>query len=345
MKKIFFGLLFVIVTNFSYSQKSAARFLYWPPSAESTSLGGAGVSIIDNSFSAYYNPSSFAFSKKLNIAGSFMQPFSSFQNTAQFMLSLACPIEEFGTLALSLNSFWSDNQIRTSENDPSALGGAADNPKLFDPTNYQIKLSYANRIMDNLSVGLSLSFLRIGLTPLAAGQEQGDGNVSTVLFDLGFLVKDLFNDITYSKLSSNNQSLSDRKIQKGITIGLSVLNLGPEIFFINKAQSDPPPSFAILGFSYTPVITDIISSKILVDFEKRIYDSNKLDYIHTGGEIQFWDLVSLRVGYSFNNINADQSFPTYGIGINYKSISANLSRYKKYFLSTWQFDTRISLEI
>ena len=326
------------------SQSSTARFLYWSPSAEITAQGGAGVAIANNSFSAYYNPASFAFSKSTGIASSFMQPFSSFQNTSQFMLSLSYPTKGMGTFALSLNSFWIENVARTGPDSPDILGAARDQPKIFEPTNYQIKASYANKIANNIAVGVSASVLHIALSKMPTSFEHGGGATTSVLLDAGFLITDLWQEGTYKlKYDSINVPPNDN-LSRGVVIGVSILNIGPKISFIDNSQGDPPPSVFLLGISYTPLYSNLVSSRLLVDLEKRIYDSNTLDYIHYGGEVLLYNMISLRSGYVMNNINADQSYPTVGLGINYLFFNANISRYKKYLVPTWQFDAKINLE-
>ncbi len=327
-----------------YSQTSTARFLYWSPSAEITAMGGAGVAIVNNSFAAYYNPASFAFGKGLGFSSSFMQPFCTFSNTTQFMLAVSFPIVGVGKIGFSFNGFWIENQVRTRENSPEPLGLSNDPPEFFSPTHYQIKASYAGKLADNISLGGSFSFLRINLSKVQAGEEMGDGTASIILLDAGFLINDLWEEVTYKPEEKNTNSIINNNISPGVTIGFSLLNFGPEISYIYEAQSDPAPSIALLGFSYTPIFSEVFRSRVLIDFEKRIYDSNTLDYIHFGGEVLLYKIISLRGGYAYNNINSDLSFPTFGAGVNYKFIYANVSRYIKHVLPTWQFDIKISLE-
>ena len=344
-QKLFMFILIICLPIMeSNSQSSTARFLYWSPSAEITAQGGAGVAIVDNSFSAYYNPASFAFSKSPGIASSFMQPFSSFQNTSQVMLSLSYPTHEIGTFALSLNSFWIENAARTGPDSPDILGAVRDQPKLFEPTNYQIKASYANKIASNIAVGVSASVLHIALSKMPTSFEHGGGATTSVLLDAGFLITDLWHEGTYRLKLDNVNTPANDNLSPGVAIGLSFLNIGPKISFIDNSQGDPPPSVFLLGISYTPLYSNLVSSRLLVDLEKRIYDSNTLDYIHLGGEVLLYNMISLRSGYVINKINSDQSYPTFGLGIKYLFLYANISRYKKYHVPTWQFDTKINLE-
>ena len=347
MKNRFIQLIIIVSTFTSIelpAQTSTARFLYLSPSAEATALGGAGVSIANNSFAAYYNPASFAFTKTQGLSASFMKPFSPFKNTSMGTISAFYPIESAGTIALTFNSFWNENQIRTSSNDPSPIGEIRDSPALFKPTNYQIKISYANKIEENVAFGFSASYLHIVLANKPTEQEVGSGITSTMLFDGGLLITDLFINSTYSPDSKTNISSSVENIRPGCSIGFSILNLGPKISFIDNAQSDPPPAFALLGISYTPIYWEPMSSRISLDIEKRIYDSNELDFVHLGGEFLVYKFISLRLGFSANLIREDNSFFTYGFGFNYKFISVNVSSYKKYAVPTWQFDAKIFQE-
>lgn len=338
-------LIFFLPVLNSFSQTSTARFLYWSPSAEITAMGGAGVAIVNNSLSAYYNPAGLGFNRSLNVAGTFMQPNSSFYNTAQAILSVSFPFEDVGTFAASLNAYWFENQLRTGSNDPSPFSMTRDQPEFFDPTHLQIKLSYATEIGNDISLGISTSLLMNSLITGPTEGEKGKGSNTTLMADIGILVKDLLMGATFTPLPIDSATVITDNIRPGVSIGFSFLNLGPKIFFIDKEQSDPPPSFALLGISYTPIYTYGFTSRLLLDIEKRIYDSDKIDFIHFGGEVRLFKLVSLRAGYLLNNVNDDLSYPTFGFGINLKLLNVNVSRYKKYIVPTWQFDAKISLEL
>lgn len=338
-------LIFFLPVLNSFSQTSTARFLYWSPSAEITAMGGAGVAIVNNSLSAYYNPAGLGFNKTFNVAGTFMQPYSTFYNTAQSILSVYSHFEDVGTFAISLNAYWFENQVRTSSNEPSPIGMTRDKPDFFDPTHLQIKLSYATEIANDISFGISTSLLMNSLSPQPTEGEREGGSNTTLMADIGILVKDLLMGTTFTSQPIDSATVITDNIRPGVSIGFSVLNLGPKIFFIDKEQSDPPPSFALLGISYTPIYTYGFTSRFLLDIEKRIYDSDEIDFIHLGSEVRLFKLVSLRVGYLFNNVNDDLSYPTFGFGINLKLLNVNVSHYKKYVVPTWQFDAKISLEL
>lgn len=338
MKKYILLFISLSITTTIYSQSSTARFLFLQPSSEVTSLGGAGVSIPNNSFAAYYNPASFALVNTFEMAASFERPFSSFYNDTHSMITFVNPFEEFGSVALTFNLFWLDPQIRNS------YGYTYDKPKLFSPTHSQIKLSYATFIYPNLSFGTSFSLLNINHTEIPTAQEQGDGIVSTVLFDLGLLYNNLFPNLTYSTQSKLSNKLIDESSPKGLSIGVSLINLGPNIYFVDKPQADNPPSFLLLGISYWPISTDLISSRVLFDLENRFYDSNSFDFLHIGNEILLYKILAMRYGYVININDSDASFFTIGFGAKLKLFSINVARYEKYITPTWNFDVKINWE-
>lgn len=336
--------LFLVIPNV-YSQSSTARFLYWSPSAEAMGMGGTGVSSVDNPFAVYYNPAGLAFSNRLNISASYVKPFSTFSNTIHSQISISFPISSVGSFSVSANTFWIEPQIRTSSQGPDPLGTTSPNSGNSSPKHYQIKLSYANVIDKNMSFGLSFSILNIGLTDLPTENENGDGNTTSVLFDGGMMITDIFPEATYYSTGGIKNRLLDNKSYSGFSFGLSFLNIGPKISFIDEDQNDDPPSRILLGVTYWPVFTDLIGSRLSIDMEKRIYDSDQLDFINFGSEALIYRLLSLRCGYNKSLIQNQKSYFTFGFGAKLKFLSLNVSRYNNFLLPSWHFDTKISLEL
>ena len=261
------------------------------------------------------------------------------------MISFALPTNNIGTIAITFNSFWVEPQLMTGEGSPEGLGMTSSQPSLFSPTHFQLKASYANKIFNSLAVGVSLSWLNISHSGIPVGQESGLGETSAVLVDLGILMNDLLPNATYIKPSKLKSDLICNEEKSGFAFGLSLLNFGPKIFFIDRNQEDPLPSRILFGLSYWALSTDLISAKLALDFENRIYDSDSFDYIHIGSDFQFYKVFSLRAGYVVNNIDSDLSYFTMGVGAKIKYASFNIARYTKFITPTWNFDIRINYEI
>jgi len=309
-------------------------------------MGGVGAALVDNSFAVYYNPAALAFSTGIDLIGSFVKPFSFFDNTIHSLSGISIPIKDFGTLAISANRFWRERQAITEETGPDMLGIDGEKFNFFKSTHWEVKLSYATLINKNLSVGLNLSLLRIKLADIGVGAERGVGKTNAALFGGGFLIKNIFPNTTFNPQQKQGGNFFGKNldIHQGFSIGFSILNAGPKITFINDSQKDNPPTLASLGFAYWPVSSEAYSLMVSTDFEKQIFESSTLDYIHLGSEFRYL-LFSIRGGYFLDTNAPSTSYFTYGGGIYFKYLTFNVARYKRSLLSTWHFDGTLSLEL
>ncbi len=331
-----------------HSQNSTARFMLWQPSARSISLGGLGTAIVDNSFAVYYNPAGLAFSKGIDIVGSFVKPFSFFENTIHSLSAVSMSIKDYGTFAISANRFWRERQEIT-HNTPEIVGIDGEKFSFLKSTHWEAKLSYATLLNRNVSVGINISLLRIKLSNIGAGTELEGGKIYTAMFGGGLLIKNIFPKATL-KLMHRHQSNflmqhANNRDYQGISIGFAVLNVGSKIIFIDDAQKDNPPTLVSLGFAYWPVSSNIYSIMLSTDFEKQIFESSTLDYIHLGTEIRILHLFSVRTGYILDTSKPYTSYFSFGGGIHLKYFSINIARYKRSIVPTWHFDGTISVEI
>ena len=115
-------------------------------------MGGVGTAISRDAFASYFNPAGLAFSKGLNLAGSFERPIPFLGNTAHSFIGAAGNFGLAGAFGISANLFWKGEYVRTVSNGPSPLG-------VQKPFDWQVKASYARLLSDGLSVGGSLSVL------------------------------------------------------------------------------------------------------------------------------------------------------------------------------------------
>lgn len=325
-----------------YPQNSTARFLLWHPSAISNAMGGAGTALYDNAYAAYYNPASLAFSDRLTLVGSLVKPLPFFGNITHSFIGGSVRTNKVGTFGFSANLIWKWKE-------PQLLvdytGFIIDNIPGGYTLNWQGKVSYALPLSDKFSIGANFSFLRINLSdPFYVGSEARHAKTTTVLFDAGFLLKDLFPEVTLTPGSLNKDKWYIRKKKAGLTVGMAVLNLGQKISFINEKQSDNTPAKYVMGLSYCPVFINEGSVILAADFEKQLYEPSFVDYIHLGTELNVLHLLSLRMGRFIDTKEPKTSYNTYGAGINVKYFSLNIARYKNTLLPTWHYDATFSLE-
>ena len=346
--KIFLVIIIPIVfSSNSFSQNNTASFLYWHPSAKYYSMGGIGTAVSNDIYSSYYNPASLVFSKRMTITGSFVKPYPFFGNIANSFFGVSFNIDSSNAIALSSDLFWLGEQQRTLEDSPEPYG------ILENLLYWEIKLSYGILLRKNLSAGISLGILHTNLSDIPVSYEQGKGTSTTVLFDAGILLEDIFRESTvqinndkrdYSPFFNWLLNIGEDNIRKGISLGLDVSNLGPDISFVDAEQKDSPPSKVTLGMSYTPLSSYPVNILVGTDFEERLNENNFIDYIHFGGEVRIFKVLAARGGYFYGTSGNLISYPTFGFGICLKYISINIAHYNRSLESTWHFDSIISLE-
>jgi hypothetical protein len=323
-----------------HAQKSTARFLLWRPSAVSNAMGGVGSALHGDAFSAYHNPAGLAFSKSLTLVGSFGKPLPFFDAVGHSMFGASLHLSSFGTIAASANIFWKDFQQKTDESG-NELGG-------FEETSWSGKISYATSILKDVSVGVGVGLVKVNLTEIGAGSEKGDGKSGAVVFDFGFLFRNLLPQATWSpsglKVSEGIMAITEGQHDTGLSLGLSILNFGPRVTFIDDAQADPLPTRLTLGLAYWPISSDGFSLMLASDFEKELHESSTLDHILLGGEVRLARLLALRAGYSLDTFGVKNSYSTLGAGIHLKFVSVNVARYTRALLPSWHFDGTFSME-
>src|ERR1051326_1176275 len=339
------GCLIVMMTLPLRAQQTTARYLLFRPSATSNAMGGTGVSQYGDAFAAYYNPAALAFSPGLSIVGSFVKPIPFFGNTLHSFLGASYSPDNRSALAVSANLYHTGKQPETGQ-DPNLLSVIDAN------LSWQAKISYAHVFDPNFSLGLSASVLRIVLADFDVQRQSRRGYGTGLMFDAGVLFKDLLREATWhgepgdeTTGSSFVESLGGQEQSEGLSIGLSLLNIGTKITEIDAAQSDDVPAMVSFGIGYWPLSSSHAQMMVAIDLEKQIHESSTLDYVHFGGELTFIRLLSVRAGYFLDTYGPANSYGTMGLGFHVKFLNFNVARYTGAIQPTWHFDTVLSLEI
>ena len=287
------------------------QFLKVMPDAQSTGMGDAVTSTINNANAVFHNPAGLSDVKKRDLSLSFYEYFFDVKTTA---LSLAYNIGTGGTLGLHaiLTDIGSIN-VTTTEQLVFMENGTY-NPGLtgetISPTQMVAGLSLARSLTDKFSFGVTSKYVREDLVMASA-----DGFV----FDFGLIYKTGYRSIQTSAV---------------------IRNFGPEISFsddeITTNNSDfesyPPPqtlAIGVSGFLIAPENTLLFLSnnqRLRVAFDiigPRDYGQQ----YNTGMEWGYQDLLFFRTGYKFNydtqgisfgfgfrtdNFRGDYSYASYG---------------------------------
>src|SRR5690606_24262576 len=98
-------------------------------------------------------------------------------------------------------------------------------------------LTYATRLNKDAGIGLNAKFIYSALSRgVTSSGEKSDGIAASYAVDAGFLQKNLFG-------------------VEGLSFGLMMQNMGPAVFYVDQAQSDPIPFAWKVGLAYALVNT------------------------------------------------------------------------------------------
>ena len=292
------------------------QFLKVMPDAQSTGMGNAVTSTINNANAAFYNPAGLSEVKKRDLSLSFYEYFFQVKTTA---LSLAYNIGTGGTLGL--HAIFTDVgsiDVTTTEQLVFLEDGTY-NPGLtgetISPSQMVVGLSLAKSLTEKFSFGVSSKYVREDLVMASA-----DGFV----FDFGLLYKTGYRTLQTSAV---------------------IRNFGPEISFRDDDpetdnvdfDSYPPPQTLVIGVSgfiissASPMFFRSEEQSLRAAFEivgPRDYGQQ----YNTGLEWGYQDLLFIRTGYKFNY---DTQGINFGMGVRINNFRGDYSyaSYGKYLLN------------
>lgn len=336
MKPTLIFILTFFVASFSSGiaqETTAARYLYFQPSPRANAMGGAAVAMEHSSFEGYNNPALLGFAPKFSLAGSWQNPLPIMdRNHIYAMASYSLDTEQ--AVSLSANIYTEGTHFRIFEN--GSVGAK------YNSNSALLSATYARVLNRQLSIGASVGLLKINLTP-DNSFTGASGTTTSLLFNAGVLYRNLITEATYTDLESDTANKTSMYVHKGISVGMSLSNIGPKIGFKNLTANDAP-SVLTIGAAYSPIRTDLIGVQVALDLEKRLYDDGLINRIHTGCEVNILRYVCLRAGYNAGATSSESSYFTLGGGVSLPFAQLNVARYTKALLPTWQFSASFFLE-
>jgi len=169
----------------------------------------------------------------------------------------------------------------------------------FDAFDIAFSLSYGTSLSTKLKGGLSTKVIFSRLSQQGAGEEKGSGESFGFAVDFGLMY-----------LMSNR-----------LTLGMAITNLGPQMAYIDAAQSDDLPRNLALGFSYkilnseyNQFIVTAEGNKILVGMNDPFSTEIKEVIWNAGAEYTYANLISARAGYIYDQEGSIKTV-TLGMGL------------------------------
>ena len=324
---LFIITIFVLLIKEIYPQ--SFYFLTLRPGIKGNAMGGAQTAVVNDYQSFYYNPAGLSMIKKGIIGYSKIKyNFSSFEYIRDFAGG-ALKTKE-GVFGLSLYYF---ENVQLS----------------FKQKNYQF--SFAKWLNENIAFGFSVKYLH--QTSKSVGiYNYENTSYSAYTGDIGLLITDIFPNITFVFSEKININKFEREHFKGFSLGIALLNTGPDEVKYTDNLSDPLPQMLNIGFGYNLISSNILNTIFALDLSKLLvqikddrsdnfvkawftsWNHKGFDSFHSGIDINFYHLASLYFGYEkfYLMETDDKDGFTFGfsIGPDYAHIEAFYRAYPTY---------------
>ena len=324
MKKIVIVVsLLLLIVMFAHQafavSEAAVLFLMISPGARAAGMGEAFVAVANDASAVYWNPAGLAQQYGKQITFMHVNWLSGLTSDLFYeFLAYRQSIEGVGTIGFSV--------VFLDLGEQQGMDEQGNPTEKFDSNEYALTASYGATVTDNLSMGVSLRYIRSNLSKTGAGAEQGSGQTSAFAFDVGLLY-------TFPFLSNK------------LNWGMNVSNMGPKISYIDAAQADPLPTNLKTGFAYKLIDQKFNKLTIAADINKLLVTphgedpadpfyqalftswadeplSREMDKITRSIGMEYWygDLIALRGGYYYDK-EGKVKYLCFGAGIKYSMYS------------------------
>jgi hypothetical protein len=248
------SMLFGAISVVTYGQaESAVPFLLLAPDSRAGGMGESGAGLADNSAAIFWNPAGIAFQTgtEVSITHSNWLPQFNLDLFYDYLTYKQYFEELSGSITGSITYMNFGEFVRTGENDPTPIG-------TFRSFDAALTLGYATKLSSDWGLGLNFRLIHSQLSDTPTGEEKGSGVATSVSFDLATMWRP-------EKLVI---PLINEDIGKKLSIGINLSNMGPKIYYIDKAQADPIPTNFRLGFAYDIIGDEFNNLVYTLDFSK-----------------------------------------------------------------------------
>jgi hypothetical protein len=259
-------------------------------------MGEAFVAVADDATAGWWNAGGLAFAKTRSLAFMHSQLVPDLATDVYYeYLGYSSPAGDIGT--------WSASIIYLTYGESVATDPAGTPLGTFTSWEGSLNVSFAMALAKSLGVGISMKFVRVDLAPAEFTQDNVEGAGTSFAVDLGALYK---------------------FVGPRLNLGFSLTNMGPDIAFIDREQSDALPFTARFGAAYTVLADEVSNLLVTGDVEQSLVwliddniDTRRSEIWHAGAEYRYVNLIAGRVGYVYDQ-DGDFNAATYGLGFIYK---------------------------
>ncbi|MGE5437228.1 MAG: PorV/PorQ family protein, partial [Syntrophothermus sp.] len=234
--RIFLVSFIFLTVKETYAQGEAAvPFLLLAPDSRAGGLGESGTGLADNSAAIFWNPAGLAFQtgSEVSITHSNWLPQFHLDLFYDYLTYKQYMEEVDGVVSASITYMNFGEFARTGEGGPEVIG-------TFRSFDAALTLGYATKLSSDWGLGTNFRLIHSRLSDQPTAEEQGKGVATSISFDIAAMWRPEKLVIPFL----------DEDIGGQLSIGVNLSNLGPKIYYIDKAQADPIPTNFRLGFAY-----------------------------------------------------------------------------------------------
>ena len=272
---------------------SGAQFLKIPVGPRAGAMGGAYVSNANDASALYWNPAGIVHVKENELFASYTSLWAGINlNHAAFVHTT----EGLGSFGVSMSLMSMGEMEVTTELQPEGTG------QKFDAQDLMLGLSYARRLTEDFSVGLTVKFV---------SQRIWNETANGVAFDVGTQYRIGVGDFTIGMSMSNfgsdmKYSGQDLAVKYDANTQNPNNRLAPAQL---EADDYPLPLYFQVGISMTVLNADDVSVQVAID---AAHPNDNRERVNVGAEVTVFHQIFLRGGYK---LGYDTEKATFGAGV------------------------------
>lgn len=286
--------------------QAAPLFLTFEPGARANGMGRAYTAVADDAYAGWWNPAAMAFNRKTQLTATHMPWMvgagAGFDDMFHQYYGWNQYFDGIGNLGAHITWLDAGTQMQMDE--------AGNELGEFHTFEAAFAMGYAYEMVPD-KIGLGGNF-KIIYSYLAPGTGNTDSEGKT--FGYAFDIASKFNDVAGIE---------------GLDAAAVIQNIGPNVTYVNEAQSDPLPMTIRLGAAYQVMDSQINDLKVSVEASKILANEDPIfqrfitgfehmeeTILATGAEYTYLDLITLRAGYFFDDAGQVKG-PSFGAGFQY----------------------------
>jgi hypothetical protein len=307
---------------------AGVRFLLIAPDARARGMGEGGSAFSDGAVSAHYNPANLVGSGKIAADISY----------CNYLPDL---VDDFSFKSVYISGhaqgpyYWGAG---FNYFDLGTLTRFDESRGYITEDNYYEAFSLygAAKIRDS-SLGIGIKYIKSQILDGWGGMIWETRKPSTFAIDLGYQIRNRFQQLTLVRDKANINDLNDNlgpEKTGGINLGVSVLNLGPDMEY-SSYWNEKLPRQILVAAGYQVIATRYYDLKLTLDAGKFLLENNsgfsgewdEIEWSY-GLELKYYDFITLRGG-AHNDRDGHQRYWTSGAGLGPDWLHADFSYVSK----------------